>query len=36
VHVSGSGNISYYGKPQINFDQSGSGNIHNLGEKPNP
>jgi carbon monoxide dehydrogenase subunit G len=33
VHISGSGDIGYYGDPQVAFNQSGSGSIHGLGAK---
>ncbi len=33
VHISGSGSVSYYGDPQVQFSQEGSGSIHSLGTK---
>ncbi len=33
VSISGTGHVDYYGSPQVNLDQSGVGEVNNLGEK---
>ncbi|MBI4731193.1 MAG: DUF2807 domain-containing protein [Chloroflexi bacterium] len=33
VTVSGTGQVDYYGRPQVSFDESGSGDINGLGDK---
>ncbi len=33
VTVSGTGQVDYYGRPQVSFDESGSGDINGLGNK---
>ena len=33
VHISGSGDIRYYGRPMIDQSISGSGDLVSLGEK---